>query len=1165
VAEFEIARAFVTAELRDNTYAGEKEIKDRLEAAGPVDVKTALKDPSNTEEIKKRVESSQPWWLQVKAKNPIDDTWRAELQRSLNETARESLKIPMTPESEQFRRDLAEVIKEVESGLKTKIPVDVDKAAEFKFEVEALAAAASEEVKVRVPVELDEAAVSKVTAAAKFNALGFALAFAGLPAAAAVAGAGVAAALAVVPLAFAGLAAVALKTNTSVAGAFSDLKEQVVSDTQAMAQPMAGTLVLAASKVGDAFTRIKPALGAVFQDAGPAVLTFTEGITGLVTNAMPGFVSATRNSQAPMLGLKSLLEQTGTGMSMFFSNLSVGAQGSQQVLSTFGGIIQDLLGFTGKLFGNLATNGNPILEQFRGALLQVEGVLTTLTGSGFPALGGAFSGFMSQIRGVLGILQGVTSALGGWAGPLASIAGAFKALDMITFGRVSSALTGLFTSMKTASDGSAALNSGFVSTATKAGAAGAAMVVLGLALKVIGDKSQEATDHLSQHKATVDLLTSAYQKSNGQLDDNVRAALQTDKTFQKMSESAGVLGISTQQLTTDVASGAGAFSSTALTIESVGKALIDSAKPAGTFGQHMQDVIQHTLQFGGAAVDVSGDVETLGTQFQIATHASDAEVAAYRGKITHLLDMAGQYNQTSGAAREAADAQKLYQTYLDTVPVSSRNASAATGILSKAIDTIRDAAAKATDKGKALMVVLDQLGGRAPTFEGATQVIDDGLRTLGDGFDKAADKAGKFDKSMINADGTINTATKNGSDLKTKLDGLQKGFADSAGSIDDMVKAGMPLPKALEKVNDQASRGRDEFIKQAMALGFSKDQATGLAGTYDIGNQALGEYISTMSDGDLKMAGITKTVDKFGNTIVHLPDGKEIKIGANTAGAQANVKRFADETDATTAKTQVGADIDPATKKVLDWKNTTFQTIGDTTTYTNTDPATGQVRNWKVTTDATGAQTTTYSTTNPATGEVTTWKRNTDGTWIQINVGANTAPAKTAIQSLKFLDEFVHGLTVPVQAGTSGFNPGIPGLHGAIGMVTKPIPGGGFTAFAAGGIQPMRTGVAAVAQPGTLRVIGDNPTVPESYIPWNDSQRSKDLLALTNREMGDPLHAGRVGSVAVMERPSSGGGGPSVADLTAAFRAALDGAEFRFDANSLDRGQIMASRDRARR
>jgi hypothetical protein len=29
--------------------------------------------------------------------------------------------------------------------------------------------------------------------------------------------------------------------------------------------------------------------------------------------------------------------------------------------------------------------------------------------------------------------------------------------------------------------------------------------------------------------------------------------------------------------------------------------------------------------------------------------------------------------------------------------------------------------------------------------------------------------------------------------------------------------------------------------------------------------------------------------------------------------------------------------------------------------------------------------------------------------------------------------------------------------------------------------------------------------VPESYIPWNNSQRSRNILAVTNKAMGDPL------------------------------------------------------------
>lgn len=68
--------------------------------------------------------------------------------------------------------------------------------------------------------------------------------------------------------------------------------------------------------------------------------------------------------------------------------------------------------------------------------------------------------------------------------------------------------------------------------------------------------------------------------------------------------------------------------------------------------------------------------------------------------------------------------------------------------------------------------------------------------------------------------------------------------------------------------------------------------------------------------------------------------------------------------------------------------------------------------------------------------------------------------------------------------------------------------GGLFQGYARGGtynghkLTPMAQGVARKVQANTYRVIGDRASKPESYIPWNNSARSKALLAATAKGMG---------------------------------------------------------------
>jgi hypothetical protein len=80
------------------------------------------------------------------------------------------------------------------------------------------------------------------------------------------------------------------------------------------------------------------------------------------------------------------------------------------------------------------------------------------------------------------------------------------------------------------------------------------------------------------------------------------------------------------------------------------------------------------------------------------------------------------------------------------------------------------------------------------------------------------------------------------------------------------------------------------------------------------------------------------------------------------------------------------------------------------------------------------------------------------------------------------------------EAPSGGNLVGLPKLGGAIGGV--------LNAYASGGFEPMRGGIAQVVGPNTWRVIGDRVTDDEAYIPINDDRRSQDILSITAARMG---------------------------------------------------------------
>lgn len=93
---------------------------------------------------------------------------------------------------------------------------------------------------------------------------------------------------------------------------------------------------------------------------------------------------------------------------------------------------------------------------------------------------------------------------------------------------------------------------------------------------------------------------------------------------------------------------------------------------------------------------------------------------------------------------------------------------------------------------------------------------------------------------------------------------------------------------------------------------------------------------------------------------------------------------------------------------------------------------------------------------------------------------------------------------------------------------------GNVVRFAQGGLFGRMTyfsaGAADVHAPNTWRVTGDRSDVNESYIPWNNSPRSRSILATTARALGfslTPLGTSAGGQLALLAR-GGGGAGMSV-------------------------------------
>jgi hypothetical protein len=116
-----------------------------------------------------------------------------------------------------------------------------------------------------------------------------------------------------------------------------------------------------------------------------------------------------------------------------------------------------------------------------------------------------------------------------------------------------------------------------------------------------------------------------------------------------------------------------------------------------------------------------------------------------------------------------------------------------------------------------------------------------------------------------------------------------------------------------------------------------------------------------------------------------------------------------------------------------------------------------------------------------------------------------TADTSQAFQATQALIDRINRMSATITVRASS-DVGVSAATQATGHLSKPgaaIGGIAMRAFADGGVYtPMPGGIADVVAPQTYRVIGDNLTSDEAYIPINDSARSLSILAQTAHRMG---------------------------------------------------------------
>lgn len=659
----------------------------------------------------------------------------------------------------------------------------------------------------------------------------------GLPAAAAAGVAGVATALAVVPALFLGAAAAGLASNEKVATSYGVLAQHVKTTTKEMSADLADEALVVSDKLGASFDRLAPQVDAAMSASSRYVDDFTGGVTGLAENAMPGLLTITRSAGPAVQGLGSFMKQAGSGASEMLTNMSRGSADAGAGITRLGGTVRNALAFTGDLTANLAANHRE-LGILDSAATQVEQTLLQLTTAGSGAVG-FLHGFGSAGVGALSVVNGLVSGLSLIPAQVTQFGGSFLAAGMIMrkFGvdatasfdglgeRIRSAETN-GSKFKTAMSGlrDAALSPAMLATAG-----------LSIALWGLGEAQQKAAERAQEHKKNVSELTEAIRKDKGVISEASKETIAHALTQKNAAANLEAAGVSIGRATV-AASGNGRVMRevTDLTngwVQAVGQKAGAQQKDIDL----IKGANQLLLAQGGAYSELNPVMQAAGKSQQEITASNEAfsRVMARLGPqqanhLVQLLNGTGAIGQQARAVREAYDAYQLEEQGL-------------TG-LSEAQIRARDATTQHTE---AIYAQVNASLGLRGAQQSSKQALDE------------------YNKSLKGGD----------EDAK-------------AAALLRLEQAWQAELSAVQKNTEAHSQAPTAEGKHAEAMAAMNARAVELANTFQGSLPAsLAETIGQFTVTQARAAGLTVAIDGTGAAVYRLPNGKEIRIAANTGQA----------------------------------------------------------------------------------------------------------------------------------------------------------------------------------------------------------------------------------------------------------------------------------------
>lgn len=203
------------------------------------------------------------------------------------------------------------------------------------------------------------------------------------------------------PAAFGAMAAVALAKNEEVKASFEALGNTFKGIMTEGANSIKSDIIGVSGFLQEWLVQMKPQIQGAFGAAGDLLLPLTQGITNLVSGALPGLTLAMQKSGPILDGFKAGMNSLGIGIGSMFNRMTEGATGLGNTWRVLGDGLGNTFEIIGSGVGKMAQTGSESLRKF------LDGINNFLSGFSDGA-----AGAMEHMAGGTSVFFSLFSGLG---------------------------------------------------------------------------------------------------------------------------------------------------------------------------------------------------------------------------------------------------------------------------------------------------------------------------------------------------------------------------------------------------------------------------------------------------------------------------------------------------------------------------------------------------------------------------------------------------------------------------------------------------------------------------------------------------------------------------------------------------------------------------------